>query len=169
MASQNLTGLAVMAANGYDIKPGPPLVATGVASAAAALFGGLSVNFAAITAALMAGPEAHPDPARRWIAPVAAGATYVPLALGASLAAAFVMASPPILIQAVAGLALLSSLGGALAAALLDEKLRLPVIVTFVTTASGITILGVGAPFWGLLGGIALMLLLAVRLQGSRA
>ena len=160
MASQNLTGLAVMAANGYRIEAGPPLVATGLASGITALFGGLTVNFAAITAALMAGPEAHPDPARRWIAPVAAGVVYLALALGANLAAAFVAASPPLLIQAVAGLALLPSLGAALAAALIADDLRLPAVVTFVTAASGITVLGIGAPFWGLLAGLALMLVL---------
>ena len=82
------------------------------------------------------------------------------LGLAASLAAAFIAASPPILIQAVAGLALLSSLASALSGALALEEARLPAILTFVATASGITILGIGAPFWGLVGGIVLLLLL---------
>ena len=73
---------------------------------------------------------------------------------------AFIAASPPLLIQAVAGLALFSSLAAALGAALAEEQSRLPAILTFVATASGVTILGVGAPFWGLVGGIALLLLL---------
>jgi benzoate membrane transport protein len=82
------------------------------------------------------------------------------LGAAASLAAAFIAASPPLLIQAVAGLALLSSLSAALSGALAIEESRLPAIFTFVTTASGITILGVGAPFWGLVGGIAILILL---------
>jgi benzoate membrane transport protein len=165
MATQNLTGLAVMRANGYAVDPGPPLLATGIGSGLIALFGGLTLNLAAITAALAAGPEAHPDPARRWVAPVAAGATYLLLALLASAAASFIAASPPLLIQAVAGLALLPSLAGALGGALSEEKVRLPAILTFVTTASGITLFGIGGAFWGLIAGVALLLVLR---QGGR-
>ncbi len=160
MASQNLTGLAVMRANGFEVDAGAPFALTGLASAIVALFGGLTVNLAAITAALAAGPEAHPDPARRWVAPVAAGFVYFALALLATLAAAFIAAAPPILIEAVAGLALLPSLAGALSGALANDDLRLPAVVTFVTTASGITLLGIGGAFWGLLAGIGLLLVL---------
>ena len=160
MASQNLPGLAVMRANGYELKPAPLFVMTGLASAATAFFGGHSSNLAAITAAICAGPEAHPDKTKRWPAPAAAGVIYLLLAPGASLAAAFIAASPPLLIQAVAGLALLSSLAAALSGALVAEETRLPAILTFATTASGITIAGVGAPFWGLVAGIGMILLL---------
>ena len=160
MASQNLPGMAVMRANGYELNPSPLFVLTGLASAAVALFGGHTTNLAAITAAICAGPEAHPEPSKRWPAPIAAGLVYLLMAGGASLAAAFIAASPPVLIQAVAGLALLSSLAAALSGALAQENSRLPAVLTFVTTASGITVLGVGAPFWGLLGGIAFLLLL---------
>jgi benzoate membrane transport protein len=160
MASQNLTGLAVMKTNGYAVDARVPFVSTGVLSAIVALFGGLTINLAAITAALMASPEAHPDPARRWIAPVASGVAYLLLGLVASLAASFVTASPPILIEAVAGLALLPSLVSALSSALAHEDTRLPAIATFVTTASGITIAGIGGAFWGLVGGLGLLLVL---------
>ncbi len=160
MASQNLPGLAVLQANGYSVRPAPLFVLTGIASAVTAFFGAISSNLAAITAAICAGPEAHPDRSMRWAAPVAAGVTYGLLALAASLAAAFIAASPPILIQAVAGLALLSSLAGSLASALGQEEMRLPATLTFVTTASGVTLLGLGAPFWGLAAGIGMSVLL---------
>jgi benzoate membrane transport protein len=160
MASQNLTGLAVIRANGYSVAAGPPFVASGLMSAVIALFGGLTVNLAAITAALMAGPEAHPDPAKRWIAVAASGVAYFALALGATVAAAFIAAAPPILIEAIAGLALLPSLASALSNALAAEDARLPAIVTFVTTASGLTLLGIGGAFWGLIAGIVLTLAL---------
>ena len=170
MASQNLPGLAVMMANGFKLDPAPTFVSTGLASAVTAAFGGHTVNLAAITAAICAGPEAHPDPQRRWVAPVAAGVTYLFLALIAGLAAAFIAASPPLLIQTVAGLALLTSLASALAAALSRDEDRLPGIVTFVTAASGITLVGIGAAFWGLIGGLALMLVQkAPRWAGKRA
>ncbi|HTN64473.1 MAG TPA: benzoate/H(+) symporter BenE family transporter [Devosia sp.] len=160
MASQNLPGLAVMQANGYTLKPAPLFIMTGIGSAITALFGGHTINLAAITAAICAGPEAHPDPAKRWPSPMAAGVVYLLLAPGANLAAAFIAAAPPILIEAVAGLALLSSLAAALTGALAQEDTRLPAILTFVTTASGILVFGIGAPFWGLVGGIALLLIL---------
>lgn len=163
MASQNLPGLAVMHANGYAVSPAPQFLLTGAASGLTALFGGHTVNLAAITAAIAAGPEAHADPTRRWPAPVAAGISYLVLGLLAGLAAAFVSAAPPLLIQAVAGLALLTSLAGALATGLASEEERLPAILTFVTTASGLSLLGIGAAFWGLLAGIGLRLLLRLR------
>ncbi|MDR6289309.1 benzoate membrane transport protein [Inquilinus ginsengisoli] len=163
MASQNVPGLAVLNANGYRPAVGPLFVATGLASAATSVFGGHAVNLSAITAALCAAPEAHPDPSRRWPAAVVAGVTYVGLGLFAGFAAAFIAASPPLLIQAVAGLALLGSLGGALSAALAREEERLPAIVTFVTTVSGLSLFGIGAAFWGLLAGGAMLALARLR------
>ena len=168
MASQNLPGLAVLRANGYAVNPGPLFVLTGVASGITALFGGHTSNLAAITAAICAGPEAHPDPSKRWPSPIAAGTVYLLLAGAASLAAAFIAASPPVLIQAVAGLALMTSLAGALSGALAHEETRLPAVFTFVTTASGISLLAIGAPFWGLLGGIAILLLLRTKAETVR-
>lgn len=165
MASQNLPGLAVMQANGFVLSPAPLFVMTGIASAVTAMFGGQTSNLAAITAAICAGPEAHPDKDKRWPAPISAGVVYLLLAPAASLAAAFIAASPPLLIQAVAGLALLSSLAAALAGALVHEEMRLPAIFTFVVTASGITMIGVGAPFWGLVGGIVMLIVLRLGVK----
>jgi benzoate membrane transport protein len=153
MASQNVPGLAVLRLNGYQPKVERIFLSTGLASGVTAFFGGHLVNLAAITAALSAGPEAHADPSRRYIAAVTAGASYLVLGLLAGFAAAFIAAAPPLLIQAVAGLALLGSLAAALAAALTREGERIPVILTFVTTASGISFFGIGAAFWGLVAG----------------
>lgn len=160
MASQNLTGIAVMRANGYEVDPRVPFISTGFASALIGIFGAVTVNLAAVSAAIAAGPEAHPDTARRWIAGLFVGIAYFVLAPLSLIVAAFIAASPAILIQAVAGLALLPSLAASLASSLGAEDTRLPAIVTFITTASGITLLGIGGAFWGLLAGIALMLVL---------
>ena len=160
MASQNLPGFAVLAANGYHIRMRPVFLATGAGSFLGAFFGGQMVNLAAITAALCAGPEAHPERERRWIAGVVASLGYLGFALISGVAASVVSAAPPLLIQAVAGLALLASLAGALSIALGDEAMRVPAIVTFVVTASGLTVGGIGPAFWGLLAGGSLMLLL---------
>ncbi|MDO9353595.1 MAG: benzoate/H(+) symporter BenE family transporter [Solirubrobacteraceae bacterium] len=158
MASQNVPGMSVLAAHGFRPPLRPILASTGLATAAAAPAGVFAINLAAITAALTAGEDAHPDPQRRWLASVASGASYVVLGLGAGLATALVASAPTGLIEAVAGLALLGALAGALQAALADDRLREPALVTFVVSASGIASFGVSAAFWGLVAGLALML-----------
>jgi benzoate membrane transport protein len=163
MSTQNVPGLAVLAVNGYTPNVGPIFVWTGLASVGTAFLGGHTLNLAAITAALCAGPDAHPDPARRWIASATNGVAYLFLAFGAAFAAAFVTASPPLLIEAVAGLALLGALGSALSSALARDDERLPAIVTFLTAASGVSFLGIGGAFWGLIAGGALMAVLKWR------
>lgn len=163
MASQNIPGLAVLRSNGYQPDVKPIFVSTGVVSAIGALLGGQLINLAAITAALCAGPEAHPDKSKRYIAAITSGFAYILFALGAGIAAAFISAAPPILIEAVAGLALIGALANALVGSVSDEEFRLPAIMTFVTAASGLTLFGIGAAFWGLIAGGALYALLKTK------
>lgn len=157
MASQNVTGMTVLASFGYRPPLKPILLSTGAASIAVAPLGGHGVNLAAITAALSAGPDAHPDPGRRWVASVSGGVAYVVLGLGAGLAVALVSSAPPLLVQCVAGLALLGALAGALAAATADPARRDGAVTTLAVSASGITIAGISAPFWGLLAGLVVL------------
>lgn len=166
MAGQNIPGAAILAGYGFDTHVRPALVGSGSLSAVGALFGGITINYAALTQALTAGPEASPDPSRRWIAPVSSGATYIVLGLLAGLATSFVAASPPLLIQAVAGLALLGALVGAVTAAMEAAAHRIAAVATFLITASGITVVGVGSAFWGLVVGGIVMAFLTV---GRRA
>lgn len=156
MASQNIPGLAVLAANDYRPAPGPLFTRTGLLTLAAAPFGGHAVNLAAITAALCANPDAHPDPARRYWAAIISGVVYILFGLAAGAVVALVSVAPPVLIQAVAGLALLGSLGGAIMGAVADPAERDAAVVTFVVAASGIGFLGIGSAFWGLLAGVGL-------------
>jgi benzoate membrane transport protein len=159
MASQNIPGLAVLSANGYRPEAGPLFATTGAFSLVSAPFGGHAVNLAAITAALCAGEGAGPDPARRWVAAVVAGATYVAFGLLAGAVTVFVAAAPPVLIQAVAGLALLGPFGGAMLGAVHAPQGREAALVCFVVTASGVAFLGIGGAFWGLLAGGGMMVL----------
>ena len=112
---------------------------------------------AAITAAICAGPDAHPDPGRRYWSAVVAGVGYVLFGLGASAAIAFISAAPPILIQAVAGLALLGAFGGSILAAVSEPRDREAAVITFLVTASGVTFAGISGAVWGLLAGGAVM------------
>ncbi|MGC1210451.1 MAG: benzoate/H(+) symporter BenE family transporter, partial [Micromonospora sp.] len=119
--------------------------------------------------ALAAGPDAHPDPDRRWIASVTAGVGMALLGLGAGVATALVLLSPPILVEAVAGLALLGALAGAVSAAVAEPDAREAAVVTFVVTASGVSLLGVGGAFWGLVAGWLMLLLFRRRSIGRSA
>ncbi len=163
MASQNIPGMAVLHANDYRPDPGPLFQVTGWFSLAAAPFGGHVVNLAALTAALCAGPDAHPDPARRYWAAVIGGIGYVLFGLLAGVATAFISASPPVLIEAVAGLALLGPFGAAMVNALKAEEHREAAVVCFVVTASGLAFVGIAGAFWGLLAGGAMMGLARLR------
>ena len=167
MASQNIPGMAVLHLNGYRPPASPLFFTTGVFSAVGAFFGGHAVNLAAITAALCAGPDAHPDPARRYWAAVVAGLTYVVFGLLAGVATAFIAASPPVLIEAVAGLALLGAFGSALLGAVSAVEGREAALVTFLVTASGQAFLGVSGAFWGLLAGGVLLALARVKSLGE--
>lgn len=163
MAAQNVPGVAVLAGYGYRAPLGSALRVTGLASVLGAPAGGHALNLAAITAALAAGPDAHPDPDRRWIASVTAGIGMALLGLGAGLATALVLLSPPVLVEAVAGLALLGALAGAVSAAVAEPAGREAAVVTFVVTASGVSLLGVGGAFWGLVAGWLMLLLFRRR------
>jgi len=163
MAAQNLPGLAVLRASGYQPPTAPALAVTGLTSLAAAPFGCPGINLAAITAAICTGPDAHPDPAQRYLCGPVYGVWYVLLAvMGASLAGVFA-ALPAAFIATVAGLALLAPLTGALSTALAEERGRLAAVATFATTASGISVFGVGAPVWGLAAGLIILGLDSLR------
>jgi benzoate membrane transport protein len=153
MASQNLPGVAAQRAAGYDTPVSPVITTTGLASLLLAPFGGYALNLAAITAAICMGREAHEDPARRWVASAAAGVFYIATGLMAGAVVALIAAFPKELVLAVAGLALLGTIGAGLATAMKDEAQREPALITFVVTASGLTLWGVGAAFWGVVAG----------------
>jgi benzoate membrane transport protein len=159
MASQNIPGFAVLQANDFHPPSRPLIVTTGIGTMLVAPFGGHAVNLAAITAALCAGPDAHPDRSRRYIAAVATGVGYILFGMVAVAATAWISASPPLLIEAVAGLALLGAFGSALGNALAQPSDRDAALVTLIATASGMSLFGIGSAFWGLLaGGIMLAL-----------
>jgi benzoate membrane transport protein len=159
MASQNIPGIAVLKVNNYEPQPGQLFATTGIFSLLAAPFGGHAVNLAAITAAMCAGEDAHPDPKRRYWAVIVSGVGYVIFGLLAGVVTAFVALAPPILIQAVAGLALVGAFSGSAVAAFKDPETREAAAITFLITASGLAFGGISGAFWGLLGGGLMMAL----------
>jgi benzoate membrane transport protein len=157
MASQNLPGVAAQRASGYTTPVSASIAVTGAATTLLAPFGGYAFNLAAITAAICMGREAHENPARRYTASVAAGLFYVLLGLAGGAVAMLLAAFPRELVTAIAGLALLGTIGNGLAVALKDDQHREAALITFLVTLSGVVIAGVGSAFWGVVaGGIAL-------------
>ena len=164
MASQNLPGVAAQRAAGYAVPVSPPITVTGLASLLLAPFGGYALNLAAITAAICMGREASEDPARRYTASVMAGVFYIGLGLASGAVVGLIAAFPKELVLAVAGFALLGTIGGGLATAMKDERSREAALITYLVTASGLTLGGVGAAFWGVVAGA-----LALAVQRWRA
>jgi benzoate membrane transport protein len=161
MASQNLPGLAVLKASGYQPPSRPILAATGLASVVTALFGAHTSNLAAISAAICTGPDTHPDPAKRWMVGPFYALSYLAFAAFSAALIGLIAALPPELIRTVAGLALIGAFAGALGSALAEEAKRFPAVLTLAVTASGLTLFGIGSAFWGLGAG-----LLALGLDG---
>jgi benzoate membrane transport protein len=168
MASQNIPGVAVIRASGYDTPVSPVIGWIGVVNTMLAPFGAYGLNLAAITAAICMGREAHEDPARRYTAAVAAGAFYIVVGLfGATVAAVFA-AFPKELVACVAGIALFGTIANSLAMALREEADREAALVTFLVTASGLSLGGIGSAFWGLVAGAVCLAALRVRLPPAR-
>ena len=157
MASQNIPGIAVLRVNGYEPAPGPLFTVTGLFSLASAPFGAHAVNLAAITAAMCAGSDAHADPKRRYWSAIVAGAAYVVLGLLAGAVTAAVALAPKILIEAVAGLALIAAFSASAMSAFREPETRDAAAV--IVTASGISFGGISGAFWGLLAGGGVMAL----------
>ncbi|MWV13522.1 benzoate/H(+) symporter BenE family transporter [Pseudomonas sp. R-28-1W-6] len=163
MASQNIPGIAVLRADGYDVPPSPLIATTGLASLLLAPFGSHGINLAAISAAICTGAEAHEDRHKRYTAALWCGLFYGIAGIFAATLAALFAALPAALVLSIAALALLGSIGNGLAQAMLEPGQRDAALVTFMVTASGMTLLGIGSAFWGLIAGALTLYILNWR------
>ena len=163
MASQNIPGIAIMKSFGYKVPFRSALVTTGLGTSVASFFGGFVLNLAAITAALNANEHAHKDPAKRWIASVSGGVVYLLFALFAGVAVAFVYQTPKELLLAASGLALLPTIVNSFNVMVETAEQRLPAVMTFLVASSGIAFFSVGAAFWAILLGLAVIGLLKLK------
>lgn len=167
MASQNMPGVAVIRATGYDLPVSRLVSMTGIATLLLAPFGAFALNFSAITAAICMGPEAHEDKAKRYTAAVVCGAFYMLVGIFGAVVTGLLIAFPQELVLAIAGLALLGSIGGGLASALKDETHREAALITFLVTLSGVVIAGVGSAFWGVAAGVVALFVQKYGRRGS--
>ncbi|MFD9216595.1 benzoate/H(+) symporter BenE family transporter [Streptomyces sp. NPDC059544] len=160
LASQNAPGMAVLTASGYQPRDRLLIGSTGLVSTALAPFGSHAINLAAITAAICTGPESHRDPKRRYVAGVACGAFYLLIGAFGTTLVVFFAGLPKELVAAIAGVALFGALAGGLTGAVTEERDREAALITFLATASGMTLFGVGSAFWGLVFGVVAHLVL---------
>lgn len=163
MASQNIPGIAVLRADGYQVPASPLVSATGFASLLLAPFGSHGINLAAISAAICTGPHAHEDRSKRYTAAIWCGVFYGIAGTFAATLAALFAAFPKELVLSVAALALFGSISNGLTVAMQEPKEREAALVTFMVTASGMTLLSIGSAFWGLVAGVLTLLILNVR------
>ena len=153
MASQNLPGVAAIRAAHYDMPISKIVTLTGLATLVLAPFGAFALNLSAITAAICMGREAHPDPDKRYMAAATCGLIYCVVGLFGAAVTGVLTAFPRELVVAIAGLALLGSIGGGLALALKEETHREAALITFLVTLSGVSLGGIGSAFWGVVAG----------------
>ncbi|MEQ1684292.1 MAG: benzoate/H(+) symporter BenE family transporter [Burkholderiaceae bacterium] len=153
MASQNLPGVAAIRAAHYDMPISKIVTLTGLATLVLAPFGAFALNLSAITAAICMGREAHPDPEKRYMAAATCGLIYCVVGLFGAAVTGVLTAFPRELVVAIAGLALLGSIGGGLALALKEEAHREAALITFLVTLSGLSLAGIGSAFWGVVAG----------------
>ena len=163
MTSQNMPGVAVLRADGYQVPASPLISTTGLASLLLAPFGSHGINLAAISAAICTGPHAHEDPRKRYTAAVWCGIFYgIAGIFGATLAALF-GALPKELVLSIAALALFGSIMNGLSVAMGEAREREAALITFMVTASGLTLFSIGSAFWGIVAGVITLLILSPR------
>jgi len=160
MVSQNIPGIAVLRAAGYNTPISPLISWTGLTTLVLAPIGGFALNLAAITAAICTGVEAHADKDKRYLAGLSAGFFYLLLGVFGSTVAGLFAAFPTEFVLALAGLALLSTIANSLSVAVADTSTREAAAITFLVTASGLTLFGIGSAFWGLVSGVIALLML---------
>ena len=153
MASQNLPGVAAIRASGFQLPLSNIITLTGVATLLLAPFGAFALNLSAITAAICMGREAHPDTLRRYVAPVVCGAIYCVIGAFGATVTGVLTAFPREMVAAIAGFALLGTIGASLSAALKEDTHREAALITFLVTLSGLSLWGIGAAFWGVVAG----------------
>lgn len=169
LTGQFMPGMAVLRNAGYATPASPIIGASAIGGALLAPFGCHGLNLAAVTASLCTGREAHEDPKRRYVAAVAGSLAYLVFGIAGATLVSLFAAFPAALIAALAGLALYGAFSEALARSLCEPQERDAGLFTFLVTASGVTLLGLSAAFWGLLFGLAAHLLLRARRQAPSA
>ncbi|MBB3184903.1 benzoate membrane transport protein [Halomonas fontilapidosi] len=166
LTGQFLPGMAIMRSAGYNTAARPIVTLTSLTSLVTAFFGGITTVIAAITAAICTSKEAHEDPDKRYVAGVANGVFYL---IGGTFAGTIVLlftSLPGEFVAVLAGLALIGAITSNLSAFATHKDHLEASVITFIATASGMSFLGLGSAFWGVVVGALAHALLHRPLPG---
>lgn len=163
LTGQYISGMAVLYASGYQVRSNGIMTITGLCSLLLAPFGAHAINLSSLTAAICTGREAHEAPSRRYVAGVICGALYIFVGVFGTTLTALFAALPAVFIAVLAGLALINAFTTGFMGIFQDSENVEAGIIAFLATASGMTFLGLGAPFWGLTFGTAVYAVLNIR------
>lgn len=158
IAVQNAQGYAVLKGMGYEPPINAFTLATGLGSLANAVLGSHSACVTGPMNAILSSPTAGPKEGR-YAGGVVAGVLFLPFAALAPVAATVTQLFPAALIHVLGGLALVPTLAASFGQAFAGA-FRLGALFAFMITLSGFTLLQIGAPFWGLVGGVLVSLAL---------
>jgi benzoate membrane transport protein len=163
LSAQYAPGQAVLLANGYDAPINGVLTITGLFSMGLALLGGHGITLGALTAAIVVGPDAQPDPDKRYGSAVASGVWHIVLGIFGTAIIDLFAGFPTVFVSTIAGLSLSGVIAASLGGAMERPEYRDAAVVAFLCTAGDFTLLGIGAPFWGLTIGVTVHLLMTVN------
>lgn len=156
IAVQNAQGIAVLRSSGHQPPVNAITNACGAFSAVTAWFGCVSTCLTGPSNAILASGGAA---ARHWIAAVCLGVMAILFGVFSPLVTQALLATPAAFVATLAGLALLRILQGAFQTAF-HKQFSLGALVAFLVTLGGLPLLGIGAPFWGVVFGVAASLIL---------
>ena len=163
LSGQFLPGMSLLKISGYDVPAKPIITTASITSLLVACFGGITTVLGSITAALCVGKDAHEQAEKRYIAGVCNGLFYI---LGGLFAGSIVLLFslfPKELVAALAGLALLGAISSNLTVAMQTESQRESALITFLATASGMSLFGMSSVFWGICIGLLAHVLLTPK------
>jgi len=156
LAAQNGQGFAILEAAGHKPPVNAVTFACGLGSMIGALVGTVST---CLTGPVNAIISSAGDKDRHYAAGVQVALLALLFGIFAPVLTRFMLATPKVFIAALAGLALVRILERAFVISF-GGTFTLGAAVTFLVTVANVPILSIGAPFWGLVFGLAVSWLL---------
>jgi benzoate membrane transport protein len=148
---QNGQGIAVLRAAGHEPPVDAITVVCGAASLVTAFVGTVSTCLTGPVNAIISGAGEKP---RHYTAGIGVGILALGFGLASPAVTRLMLATPAAFIAALAGLAMLRVLQASFTISFRD-RFPLGALVTFLLTVADVPLASIGAPFWGLVLGLA--------------
>ena len=148
---QNAQGIAILTASGHKPPTNAITAACGVGAFVTGLFGAVSTCLTGPVNAVIASAG---EKSRHYTAALVVAALSMAFGLFAPVFTRLLLGTPPAFIAALAGLAMLRVLQTAFQISFRD-KFSFGALTCFLVTVADVPIFHIGAPFWGLVFGLA--------------